>query len=323
MGPLCLDPCEPRTVRHGARRLARAPGRQAATHSPPPRPMTVMRFPRPSRRPGQRPRHGRVHLRLARGLAIACATSAAVSAQGPAQLRFSIDFQGPTIADRPVPGSPRYSDSDLLVRQGNPFDPGPPAIAYLGNYLSRYGICLNHAPGVSCGVELNAFSFGRDARLVDDPQYRFSAYISVDEWASGSPIGLGTGIPTVFSEVGFREAASDTFALPLQGLFPFQPLLPVAVGVADGDGRRSAQSASSFPGVGLEEPIDPNPFSAADNGDNLDALDLGPPINPAVDPLYFSLQAGFPLCNEPGVTLVDSAACRRRPRASPLVVPTS
>ena len=282
-----------------------------------------MRFRAPSRRPGQRPRHGRVHLRLARGLAIACATSAAASAQGQAQLRFSIDFQGPTIADRPVPGGPRYSDSDLLVRQGDPFDPGPPAIAYLGNYLSRYGICLNHAPGVSCGVELNAFTFGRDARLVDDPQYRFSAYISVDEWASGSPIGLGPGIPTVFSEAAFREAASDTFALPLQGLFPFQSLLPVAVGVADGDGRRSSQSASSFPGVGLEEPLDPNSVSAADNGDNLDALDLGPPVDPAVDPLYFSLQAGFPLCNEPGVALVDSASLQTTATANPLVAPTT
>ena len=280
--------------------------RSPATHSPPARSPPCDSRARPAV-PVSVLRHGRVHLRLARDLAIACATSAAASAQGQAQLRFSIDFQGPTIADRPAQGGPQYSDADLLVRQGSPFDPGPPAIAYLGNYLSRYGICLDHQPGVSCGVELNAFSFGRDARLVDDPQYRFSAYISVDEWASGSSIGLGAGIPTVFSEVGFREAASDTFALPLQGLFPFQPLLPVAVGVADGDGRRSAQSSSSFPGVGLEEPIDPNPFSAADNGDNLDALDLGPPINPAVDPLYFSLQAGFPLCNEPGVTLVDSA----------------
>ena len=271
------------------------------------RSVTAMRFPRPLRRPGHLSGHGRTCLRLARDLALVSATAAAASAQGPGQLRFSIDFQGPTIADQPAQGGPQYSDSDLLVRQGNPFNPGPPAIAYLGNYLSRYSTCLDHQPGFSCGVELNAFTFGRDARLLDDPAYEFSVYLSVDEWAAGSPISLGTGIPTVFSEATSRDAASDTFALPLKGIFPFQPQLPVAVGVADGDGRRSTPNAAAFPGVGLVEPIDPDAGSAADNGDNLDALDLGPPINPAVDPLFFSLQAGFPLCNEPNVPIVDSA----------------
>ncbi|MEC7231747.1 MAG: hypothetical protein VXZ39_08610 [Planctomycetota bacterium] len=267
-----------------------------------------MRFPRPFRRPGQRPCNGRTRLRLARGLAVVCATTAAASAQGPNQLRFSIDFQGPTIADQPAPGSPQYSDSDLLVRQGNPFDPGQPVIAYLGDYLARYSSCLDHAPGFSCGVELNAFSFGRDARLRDDPQYRFSVYLSVDEWAVGSPSSLGFGIPTVFSEATFSDAASDTFALPLIGVFPFQPIFPAAVGVADGNGRRATANTTAFPGVGLEEPINPDPSSAADDGDNLDALDLGPRVNSAFDPLYFSLQAGFSLCNEFDVPIVDSAS---------------
>lgn len=254
-----------------------------------------------------RPAPNGVGLRLAHGLALAAATSAVGLAQVPTELRFSIDFQGPTIADSSNVGAPQFSDADLLVRQGTPFDPNAPDVVYRGDFLSRYGICLNHQPGVSCGVELNAFSFGRDARLLNTPGYDFRVYASVDEWAVGSPSAFGPEIPTVFSEANRREAASDVFVQGFIGSFPFQPTAPAAVGVADGDGRRAGPQTSSFPGLGLVEPINPNQASAADDGDNLDALDVGPPVNPAVDPLYFSLQAGFPLCNEPGVPISDSA----------------
>lgn len=238
------------------------------------------------------------------GAALLSAGSAA--AQVATELTFSLDFQGPTIA---TPGSTvgtPISDADILQRRGGPFTPQSPRILVPGSFLDAYLQCGGHVPGVSCGLEINALSYGRDARLRPDPNYKFTVYISVDEWAQGTPSPVGTLVPTVFSEAQNLEAAADIYGRRFQGPGPF-PLTPgIPIGVADGDGRPSGPQEPAFIGLGLLEPIPPSQ-TAADAGDNVDAFDLGRPLDLANDRIYFSLQGAFPLCNEPAVPLVNSA----------------
>lgn len=246
--------------------------------------------------------------RLATGLALSVATGATAVAQVPTELHFSVDFQGPTIARPIAVGAQQYSAGDLLVRRGSPFAPDAPEVTYLGAFLQQYSNCLNTAPGISCGVEVDAISFGRDFRPRNSSTSRFSVYVSTDEWAVGIPSPLlQPSVPTIFREATRRDASSDIYVQGFTGQFPFLPVLPVAVGAADGNGQSSGQPLAAFPGLGVVEPTTPDAGSAADDGDNIDAIDLGRPVLQSADAIYFSLQAGFPLCNEPGVPLADSA----------------
>lgn len=237
-------------------------------------------------------------------LALAAGSDAA--AQIPTDLTFSVDFQGPLIGELGDSVGNRITEGDILIRRGGFFDPESPQIARDASFLDRYQQCAGHLPGISCGVEINALSYGRDARLNPDSTYEFSVYLSVDEWAVGRPVPSGTVTPTIFSEALNEEAAADVFAKRFTGPGPFGLNPGQSVGIADGNGRAAAPNLQPFIGLGLQEPI-PRSQQAVDAGDNLDAFDLGPPIDQATTALFFSLQGAFPLCQEPGVPLENSA----------------
>lgn len=234
-------------------------------------------------------------------LAIAAGPNAASQ-----DLTFSVDFQGPLIGAVGDSQGNTITESDILIRRGGLFDPEAPQILRDGSFLANYQACSSNLPGVSCGVEINALSYGRDARLRADSNYEFSVYLSVDEWAVGRPVPAGTVTPTVFSEALNAEAAADVFAKRFTGAGPFGLNPGQAIGVADGDGRAALLNQQQFIGLGLQEPIPPSQ-QAVDAGDNLDAFDLGLPADPATTAIYFSLQGAFPLCREPGVLLQNSA----------------
>ncbi|MEM9382700.1 MAG: hypothetical protein AAGB93_22290 [Planctomycetota bacterium] len=228
------------------------------------------------------------------------------AAQNAAELRYSLDFQGPLMGV-PNPAGVPTTDADLLVREGPPFAPQQPRIVLTGQFLDQYGACAGHAPGVACGLEINAISFGRDARLRPGRGYQFSVYLSVDEFAVGRPPITPTTLPTIFSEALEEEAAGDVYVSRFMGPGPYPNLTGSSFGVADGDGDPSSPQANSLVGLGLIEPIVPNP-GVPETGSNLDAIDLGPPLDPAGDVLFFSLEGGIPRCNEPLAPVFDAAA---------------
>ncbi len=234
-------------------------------------------------------------------------------ANAQADVVFGVDWQGQTVGEADSLMGISITDADLLIPVGGPF-PSPttplnnPGVLLPATFLQAYGACFGHLPGTSCGLEMNALSFGHDALLQPNLNYRFSIYFSVDEQAVGSPISTTWG--TVFSEAQQNEASADVFMSSFQGMGPFQ-----AVGqpgqnsqVMDGDGRRN-QGTAFAPGLGLIEPNLPG-ATLPDTGSNLDSLSIGPPINPTLDPIFFSLQGGRPDPLEPTAPLTNSAAAQ-------------
>ncbi|MFT6830304.1 MAG: hypothetical protein ACJAZN_000458 [Planctomycetota bacterium] len=231
---------------------------------------------------------------------VAVCTSALASqalAQSNPELTYSIDFSGPTINALGNAAGNRVTEADLLIRSGSPFAPGPPRIGLLGDYLFRYQACAGHIPGVACGVEINAISFGRDARLQSLLGYRFHVLFSVDEFAVGRPDAAGTPFTDVFQEAGGREAAGDMFLSTFQGPAPFNASPNFAY--ADGDGARVTQGSSHVFGLGLVEPIIPN-TSSTDSGDNIDAINYGTEFVLGQDVLFFSLESDMVRCGGEG-----------------------
>lgn len=231
------------------------------------------------------------------------ATSDGAAAQGLPQLTYSIDFSGPTIqAPGNAAGTP-ISDGDLLLRRGGPFNPELPLISLPAAFLDRYPLCSDHAPGDACGLEINAISFGRDAQLRLDANYRFHVLLSVDEWAVGRPAGAGFPFTTLFTEAQGLQAAGDIFLSSFTGAVPggFRP----NTGYADGDGQQ-AQGPRVF-GLGLVEPINQT-LGTTDDGDNVDAINYGSEFDSSVNELYFSLEGGGPRCNELGASFDAAAA---------------
>lgn len=245
-------------------------------------------------------------LRVLAGLAGAVLTLPATANAQLTELYFSVDFQGPLMGTQSSSGGV-ITDADILIRSGSPFNPERPAIAIPATYISAYALCQGHPAGDACGLEINAFSFGKDARLLPTPGYQFRAYVSVDEFATGTPPPAGTLGTTVFSEALNADAPADVFASRLDGMGPFGPTPRISVGIVDGDGRASTLNSSAKPGMGLEEPLPRTP-SGVDTGDNMDALNFGGPFDPTADDLFFSLQGGFAHCNEPAADVFNAAA---------------
>lgn len=249
-------------------------------------------------------------------IALAVLPTAAAQPQSTSEIVFSTDFQGPLmgVAGNTV-GTP-ISDADLLVRRGQIFAPDTPNIALAAAFLSAYPSCAGHLPGVACGLEINALSFGKDTAPRPGPDFDFTVYLSVDEFALGVPAPVGVQTPTVASEALFSDAAADVFAASLRGMGPFQPFLQPAFGVLDGDGDLTLQGQQRLPGLGLAEPLLPTP-GVPETGDNLDALDIGEGFVPGSDTLYFSLQGAFPFCNEPQAPNFNAAAFQPLPTGFP------
>ncbi|MEO1698076.1 MAG: hypothetical protein AAFU73_12335 [Planctomycetota bacterium] len=239
-----------------------------------------------------------------RSIALAAALPGLAVAQ-TSELTFSLDFQGPSMGVQTI-GGPRITDADLLISTGSPFAPGAPEIAVPGSFLQAYNLCQGHLPGIACGLELNALSFGRDTRIRPDATYEFRVYLSVDEFATGVAPPAGTRFPTVFTEAQEQEAAADVFLTRFVGAGPYLPIQGNSVATADGDGGGATPGLDLVHGLGLPEPIPPTP-DVPDFGDNLDALNVGRPFDPATDRIYFSLQGGFPICGESNAPTFDAA----------------
>jgi hypothetical protein len=240
----------------------------------------------------------RAHRAAARGsLAIAAlAVSGAAHAQG--QVTYSIDFHGPTIA---IPDSFKaipITESDILVAPGGtpvlgPFFVPPGATINGGGPgglgLALYLPCVGHPPGLPCGVEVDALSYGMDGPALPGLPPA-SWWFSVDQFARGfvAPVS-----PDVTSEgmLGAREAGADFFCEMVA--LPPGPLPPGFLGpnrmAVDGNGFRSATYFAA-PGLGLVE-WNP-PMLPPDLGDNVDALDVDfPPVG--MPTTFFSLDSAF------------------------------
>ncbi|MFT5197620.1 MAG: hypothetical protein ACI87O_000261 [Planctomycetota bacterium] len=231
-------------------------------------------------------------------------------AQAQTELVFSVDWQGQTVGENDSLGGISITSGDLLIPVGGPFpSPGSsldkPGILLPASFLQNYATCQGHLPGSSCGIEINALSFGRDSLLQGNAAYRFGLYFSVDEHAIGVPTIATHG--TVFGEALLNEASADVFMTRFQGPGPFGPGQPGQnVLIVDGDGRRNLGTSFAH-GLGLKEPNLPG-SALPDVGSNLDALQLGTPLNLPTDKIFFSLEGGFSDPLEGTVTHSNSAA---------------
>ncbi len=228
-------------------------------------------------------------------------------AQVQTELTFSVDWQGPLMGlPNSTTGAP-INEADLLFQPELRFGPGRPGTRIPGSFLQRYSQCVGHQPGFACGVEIDALSLGVDARLRSVATYRFDVLYSVDEHATGIPT---TQPRTVFREALADDAAADIFMGRFSGSLPFGPQPRPHVAVVDGNGEQSS-SGALYPGLGLAEPTRPTP-TVPELGDNLDALDLGPPPQPGAR-LFFSLEGGLFDPREPFATITNSAALQPDP----------
>lgn len=232
------------------------------------------------------------HWAAALGLAGLC--TAGVSAQS--FITFSLDYQGPPIgAADSCTGVVGLTEGDILAPFGGSPAPGlPPPCIFISAGFGGLGLPAwvpgAHPPGLPGFIELDALSYGRDARLVKPPSGgTIRWWFSVDEFAFGSGAPLP---PNVFTEgaLGNREAAADVFNDLGLGTGPICAPGGAAMGNTD---RIDGNGFFPFggPGLGLMEPIMPFP-GMPDTGANLDALSVNTPrANPF--PVYYSLDAGF------------------------------
>jgi hypothetical protein len=230
-------------------------------------------------------------------LALSAGAFALLAPRSQAQVTFSIDYRGASIGTLATGGG-CITEADLLT----PAPPGPaygplppPMISISGGFgppapglvigPGPAGFC--HAPGVPNGRELDALSFGMDARIRPGPMPAGTYLFSVDACTMGLP---GSPLaPNVTTETPPGDGAGDVFeALGLPGA----PVPPGPVfgnsGIFDANGLPSPTGAL-YLGLGLFEPRIPGP---ALTGDDVDALEIGPPPGPGGG-IYWSLDAGF------------------------------
>ncbi len=232
------------------------------------------------------------------GTLAAALAGAPALAQQP-QVFFSVDYHGPTKSRPDSGGSVPISEGDILRR---PLGAGPfqvtaaPFTQFTAGQIgiTLYATCSGSPSGQSCGVEVDAISFGNEDRYPGPtpgvPQPRL--YFSVDRFAQGVASSIGS--PSVRTEALSRDASSDIYT-PVLDLVP--PTGPGAASsnrlVFDGNGVPSTTGGLA-PGLGLAEPHSPQPAPAVDAGDNLDALAVGAlPTGPQAA-IYYSLDGAFP-----------------------------
>jgi len=215
------------------------------------------------------------------------------------EISFSIDWHGPTIS-QPASGviPDPITEADMLQPTGGVADFGPlppPDINVSGDLvgLQLFAACVGHAPGVPCGIEIDALSYGNDHLLDTNSVPGYRIWFSVDEYALGDVLIVGGIGPNVFSEASVSDASSDLFVsldLPPGPVPPLGALLNGNAGTLDGDGERSA-GGNVYRGLGLREPNPPT-GGLPNLGDNLDAFNLGPRPLPG-QPIFFSLEGGL------------------------------
>jgi hypothetical protein len=164
----------------------------------------------------------------------------------------------------------------------------PPPAVVVQDFLLGVGPTFAGLPG-----ELDALSYGTDAKLEKGTTFQHYWTFSVDEFAVGRP---GVPGPSVSSEGAFgaQEAAGDIYASTLNP-GPMLPFPGFNAGLFDGNGGLTPFPA---PGLNLREPTNPT-VGNIDVGDNLDAWDLDQQIPVAVagavftTPIYFSMDSQF------------------------------
>ena len=251
---------------------------------------------------------------LSSGAVLLCGAAA----QEPTHISFSVDYHGPANG-APSTGGPPITAGDILMpAAGEPQLANPhllrPALRISGGQLglSNYAGCVGQGPGVPCGVEVDALSYGVDYALPQATGQLYRILFSVDEWVvgNGNPGGLG---PSVTSEGGqTADASSDVFVTNLKVPGPIDPQFAGwNLAIVDGNGNFSG-SGARYPGLGLEEPISIDQ-GIPDAGGNIDALDMGKVPNLLEDPIYFSLDGDFFDPNEAvfhsGSAIVEGFQC--------------
>lgn len=192
---------------------------------------------------------------------------------------YSVDAQSASVPGLNLPGN-------ILTPVGAGVFP-PPAVV-VQDFLLGIGPNSAGLPG-----ELDALSYGTDAKLDKGTSFQHYWTFSVDEFAVGRP---GVPGPSVFTEGAFgaQEAAGDIYASTLNP-GPMLPFPGVNTGLFDGNGGFTPFPA---PGLNLREPTNPT-VGGIDSGDNLDAWDMDQQIPVAVagavfsTPIYFSLDSQF------------------------------
>jgi hypothetical protein len=239
--------------------------------------------------------------RTARVAVIGALTTGALASFAPrsdAQVVFSIDYRGASIGS-PATGGGCITEADLLTPAppGPAYGPLPPPMIFISGGLGPPGPglgipagpgCVCHPPGVPCGREVDALSYGMDARIRPGPMPAGTYVFSVDACTMG--LAAAALAPNVTSESPVGDAAGDVFeALGLPGApVPPGPILGNS-GILDGNGLLSP-SGALYRGLGLIEPRFPGP---ALMGDDVDALEIGPPPGP-LGGIFWSLDGGFP-----------------------------
>jgi hypothetical protein len=248
--------------------------------------------------------------RSARSAALVVLAAMALAPAASAQLSFSVDWRSRSLAQ------PASNTANTPITEGDILSPAPGApgfgplpnvnIRVLGGALdlNNFTSCQGHPPLTPCGIEVDALSSGHDdrpfpvlpiaagERSASVPPRRY--WFSVDEWAAGLSPGAAPNYPQVASEgnnlASVWDACADVFCdvnLPT-GPLPPGAVTPNNVGTIDGNGLASA-AGFAYLGVGLREPNNP----ATHNGDNLDALEIGPEQLQSGASTYLSLDGGF------------------------------
>lgn len=241
------------------------------------------------------------------GGALGALLVAALAPSASAQVVFSIDSHSLTMGTPDSYTGIPITEADILT----PAAAGIPMLGPLptpgtaihggatGLGLAGYAGCVGHPPGIACGIEVDALSYGLDELFQpNNPIDSGSLYFSTDEKAVGLP---GAMPPNIGSERPVSDVSADALTNVL--VMPPGPLPPFAVppnhtGAIDGNGMPSG-SGAVYPGLGLIEPaLVGTPFR-----DNIDALNLVRPVVGGTSAgfpaggVYFSLDGvGFDVC---------------------------
>jgi len=214
-------------------------------------------------------------------------------------LSFSLDWHGPMQGVKDSATNTSITPGDILRPAGGMASFGAPVpdIVFTGGLLGlvNYSQCVDSGPGTSCGIEVDALSYGRDFPIPKDPNAPYRILFAVDEYAIGRPMQGHT----IFSEAPLGDICADvitTFVMPVMPVAPSQAGLHVSM--VDGNGLFSQGATGGLvnPGLGIVEPNIPDtglPNAPFDKGSNVDALDLGPVSNPKKDSIWFSVDSGF------------------------------
>jgi len=237
-----------------------------------------------------------------RRLALCALGATGLASVASAQYSFSIDWHSPTVGLPDGFTAVPITEGDILRPATATGGPALGPLGVPGIYVSAGGAglglaawptCVGHPGGTPCAVELDAFSYGRDAMLIPQgPGGGVQLQFSVDEFAM-APL-LPPAPPSIGSEFPSGDSSADVFmtAAPILG-GPHPPFAAMVgnVGIVDGDGLPSG-SGAVYPGTGL---IEPNFPGFPNLGDNLDALDFTNPGFTSFPPLgvFFSLDAPF------------------------------